>query len=244
MKTIHALGACLAGVFAVTVGAVPAWSAEATLNISEPQRAVVMTGEGEIMAMPDQAVISAGAVTQAKTASEAVAENSAIMSRAFDALKGLGVSKAKTATSGFSLDPQYPPQSDKNPQPRVIIGYEVSNSISVTLDDVARAGAVLDALIEAGANQSAGVTFSIKNQQPLLDQARALAARDALNRAQIYSRNVGATLGAVRSIREGYVSPSTNQVESVVVTASRAATPIAAGEQSVSATVTVEWAIK
>ena len=212
---------------------------------SEPPRAVVMTGEGEVKAMPDQCLVSAGAVTQAKTASEAVAANSAIMSRAFGALAALGIPRTSIATAGFALEPQYPPQSEKNPQPRVIIGYEVSNSISVTLDDVPLAGAVLDALIDAGVNQSAGVAFSIKNPKPLLDQARELAGRDALHRAQIYVRAVGATLGPVRSIREGYPSRGgTGEVETVVVTGARAPTPISAGEQSVSATVTVEWGVK
>ncbi len=203
-----------------------------------------MTGEGEVKAMPDQAVVSAGAVTQAKTASEAVAANSAIMSRAFSTLASLGVPRASIATAGFSLEPQYPPENEKNPQPRVIIGYDVSNSISVTLDDVTRAGSVLDALIEAGVNHSAGVAFNIKNPRPLLDEAREVAGKDALRRAQIYARAVRATLGPVRSIREGYGGGVSSDVETVVVTGSRVATPLAAGEQSISATVTVEWAVK
>lgn len=220
-------------------------SAATTITLpSEAPRIVVMTGEGEVKTVPDQAVVSAGAVTQARTASETVAANSAIMSRAFSALAALGIARTSIATAGFSLEPQYPPQSDKNPQPRVIIGYEVSNSISVTLNDVTQAGAVLDALIDAGANQSAGVSFSIKNPKPLLDQARELAGKDALQRAQIYARAVGAALGPVRSIREGYGRTGASDVETVVVTGSRVQTPIAAGEQSVSATVTVEWAVK
>jgi uncharacterized protein YggE len=209
-------------------------------------RVIVMTGEAEVKAAPDQAVVSGGAVTDASTASEAVAENAAIMSRAFAALGKLGVSKSAIATDGFSLNPQYPPYDAKNPQPHVIIGYEVRNFISVTLNDVSQAGAALDALIDAGANESAGVSFGIKNPQPLLNEARAAAGSDALNRARIYAHAVGAELGAVRSIHEGYaaIAEPTNSVESVVVTASRVPTPISAGEQSVNATVTIEWAVK
>lgn len=186
-------------------------------------------------------------MTDANTASQAVAENAAIMNRAFEALAKLGIPKSAFATDGFSLSPQYPPQNDKNPQPHVIIGYEVRNAIGVTLDDVSRAGAVLDAIIDAGANESAGVGFSIKNPQPLLNQARAAAGADALNRARIYAHAVGAELGAVRAIHEGYAavdSGPVNAIETVVVTGSRIPTPIAAGEQSVRATVTVEWAVK
>src|SRR5690242_13660894 len=80
---------------------------------SEPPRTVVMTGEGGVKAMPDMAVVSAGAVTHARTASEAVAANSAIMSRAFSALTALGIQHASIATTGFSLEPQYPPPNEK-----------------------------------------------------------------------------------------------------------------------------------
>jgi uncharacterized protein YggE len=220
-------------------------AATITIPTTDAPRTIVMTGEAEVKAEPDQAVVSGGAVTQSRTASDAVAANSEIMSRVFDSIQKMGIARKAIATYGFSLEPQYPPRNDKDPQPHTIIGYEVSNGITITLDDVTRAGAVLDALIDAGANQSAGVTFSIRNPQPLLDQARAEAGKDALNRAQIYARSVGAALGPVRSIREGYGGiAASNSIESVVVTARRVATPIEAGQQSITATVTIEWAVK
>jgi uncharacterized protein YggE len=219
-------------------------SAQAASADEISPREITMTGEGEVKAMPDEAVISAGAVTEAKTASEAVAANSEIMTRVFDALDKLGVTKSQIATNGFSLEPQYPPINDKDAEPRLIVGYSVSNSISVTTNDVAKAGEILDALIDAGANQSAGVNFDIKDPQPLLKQARALAGADALQRAETYAKSVGAVLGPVRTIREGYGGPRAAGVEAVIVTAQRQATPISAGEQSVSASVTISWAIK
>lgn len=230
------------GIFAFAIFTVPL-SAQA-IPTDDAQHTVVMTGVGEVKAMPDEAIISAGAVTEARTASDAVSENSAIMTRVFDALAKLGVVKKQISTSGFSLEPQYPPSNDKNPQPRVIVSYTVFNSISVTVDDVSKAGEVLDALIDAGANQSAGVSFDIKNPQPLLQQARALAGADALLRAQTYAKSVGAMLGPVRSIREGSYSNFGGAVEDVVVTARRQATPIEAGEQGVSAAVTITWSLK
>jgi hypothetical protein len=211
---------------------------------ADAPRAVTMTGEAEVKAPPDQAVVSAGAVTQARTASQAVAANAAIMTRVFDALAKLGLPRIAIATSGFSLEPQYPPQDERKPQPHVIIGYEVSNSIDVTLDDVTRTGAVLDALIGAGANQSAGVSFSIKDPKPLLDEARAEAAADALHRAQVYARHLGVTLGPVLSISEGYGAPMAARAVPFLANEAMAPTPISAGQQSVSATVTVTWAIQ
>jgi uncharacterized protein YggE len=230
--------------FAVALlASMAAKAATVELPTAEPPRAITMTGEAEVKAPPDQAVVSAGAVTQARTASQAVAANAAIMTRVFDALAKLNIPRSAIATSGFSLEPQYPPDSQK-PQPHVVLSYEVSNSIEVTLDAVARAGAVLDALIDAGANQSAGVSFNIKDPKPLLDQARAEAAKDALHRAQVYGRNLGVNLGPVLSVNEGDGALPEARGAPVLFKASRAATPIEAGQQSVSASVTVEWGIQ
>ena len=222
-------------------------SAVTAAELSDEHRTIAMTGEATVNAMPDQALVNAGAVTQEKTAAAAVAANAEIMSAAVAAIRQLGISDQSISTSGFEQEPQYPPDDPKNPQPRTIIGYQVTNKVSVRLTDVSRAGAVLDALIDAGVNQSVGVSFSIKNPQPLLDQARDLAAKDALKRAQIYTRAIGATLGPARSIHEGYSNSYTarsNEYEQVVVTAARRATPVAPGEQSVSASVTIEWTLR
>lgn len=205
---------------------------------------VVMTGNGAVSAAPDQATISAGVVAQSKTADAAVAKNRFIMNRVFDALSQLGIPKQVIQTTGFSLEPVYPPEDPKHPQPHDVVGYVVTNEIDVKLDDVTRAGAVLDALISAGANQSAGVAFSIKNPEPLLREARVQAAKDAQSRAQTYSSAVNATLGPVLSIREGYSYRPTNGLETVTVTAARRGTPLEAGEQTVEATVTITWALK
>lgn len=246
-KRVRQLGA-LYVVLAVLAFLTTPFAADAATTVvttADPPRTIVMTGEGEVTAAPDEAVVSGGAITREKTASAAVAENNDIMNRVFDALDKLGVPRKAITTYGFSLEPQYPPENDKNPQPHVIVAYDVSNGINVTLDGVTRAGAVLDALIDAGANQSAGVNFRIKNSKPLLDEARAEAGKDALERAQIYAKAVGAVLGPVRSISEGYGIRNTGgTVEEVVVTAQKRGTPIEAGEQSVSATVTVIWGIK
>lgn len=207
-------------------------------------RTIAMTGERTATAAPDRADISAGVVTHAKTAGAAMDANRAVMNRVFDAIAALSIPKDAVQTSGFSLEPEYPPEDPKNPQPREINGYAVSNSVNVTLADITMAGAVLDALISAGANQSAGVSFSVKNPHPLLVAARSAAARDALERARTYAHEVGVELGSVISIREGNAAVIGSAVENIIVTAERRATPISAGEQSVDAQVTVVWALK
>ena len=223
-----------------------------------PARYVVMVGEGEVTAMPDTAVVSGGVVTKARTAGDALHDNNGAMAKVFVALKALGVTDKQIATSSIRFQPVYPPYDPKTGQSTKVIGYQVSNNVQVTLNDLSRAGDVLDALIENGANDSATIGFEIKDRAALEEKARAEAAKDALKRAQIYAREVSAELGAVRSIREGYHSDSGDDLESVEVTGYRAAVAsppppppppppgmmVQAGEQTIFATVTVVWALK
>ncbi len=206
-----------------------------------------MMGEATVTAVPDRAIVSGGVISDAATASEALEANAKAMSQVFASLKQLGIPERAIQTTSYSLDPQHPPYNEKTGLSSKIIGYRVTNEVQIKLDDIGRAGPALDALIESGANESAGVSFSIKDPKALERQARSEAGRDALDRAETYAKSVGAQLGRVRSIREGLVTaPIEDNVENVVVTAERrpAATPIAAGEQSVSAQVTVVWELK
>ena len=213
-----------------------------------PARYVVMVGEGEVKVMPDVAVVSGGVVTRDRHAGDALHDNSDAMAKVVVALKALGVTDKQIATANFDFEPQHPPYDPKTGQSDKIIGYQVANRVSVTLSDLDLAGKVLDALIENGADDSAAINFEIKDVRALEMQAKAEAGKDALKRAQIYAKEVGAELGPVRSISEGTFSPTTDnvgQIESVVVIGSRAAsTRVQASEQSVTATVTVVWALK
>jgi uncharacterized protein len=207
-------------------------------------RLITVTGTGEVSAVPDQANISAGVVTQAKTAAQALADNRDAMNGVFDALRKLGVPDKSIRTSNFSIEPQYPPY-DAAVTERPIIGYQVDNTVSVTLDDVAKAGPALDALVAAGANQAGSIGFSIKDSHALMAQARAEAVKDATERAETYAKAAGVTLGPVVSISEGGAEePRPMARMAGAVEAIMAPTPIATGESTISATVTMRFEIR
>ena len=214
-----------------------------------------MVGQGRVAAMPDTAVVSGGVVTKARDASDALHDNAKAMAKVIAALKALGIADKQIATSSIGFSPVYPPYDPKTGQSNKVIGYQVSNRLSVTLSDLGRAGDVLDALIEDGANESATIGFEIKDRDALEQKARAEAGKDALKRARAFVDQVGTELGAVRSIREGYHSDAGGDFDTVTVTASRAYAPapppppppgtmVQAGEQTISSTVTVVWALK
>jgi hypothetical protein len=163
----------------------------------------------------------------------------------FATLKRLGVPDKWIQTSNFSVTPQYPPYNQNATGPQRIVGYQVSNEVDVTLDDVKKLGPALDALVGSGANQINSVGFSIRDPAALLATARAAAIADALKRAQTYTHAAGVGLGSVVSIQEGTIEPPRPMYRMQAVAMAPAdATPTAAGEQSVTANVTMVFELR
>ena len=214
------------------------------LAASDAPRVMTTSGQGEVHAAPDEAMLSAGVVTTADTAAAALADNARSMNAVFDALRHAGVPEKSLQTSGFNVSPQYAMDKDGTQTPH-ITGYQVSNTVNVTLDDLSKVGPTLDALVASGANSIDGVSFDIKNPKAAMAQARALAVADAVDRAQTLAKAAGVTLGPILSINDGAANDAEPRpmYRMVTVTAARA-TPIAAGEQSVTANVSITWEIR
>jgi len=212
--------------------ALPAWAADL--------RTISITGHGEARGRPDTATIQAGVTTNAPTAAAALSANSTRMNAVFAALKKLGIPDRNIQTSGFSVFPQY--TNGENNTARRLTGYQVSNSVSVRLEDVDRTGPALDALVAAGANQMNGISFDIAKPEPLLDQARTEAVADARHRAEVYAKAAGVSLGSIQSINENGSSAPPRPMYRMAMMAAEAA-PVAPGEQTLNADVTMVWEI-
>ncbi len=212
-------------------------------HAADMPRLLTVSGHGEMSGVPDQAQLSAGVTTTAKTAAEAMAQNAAQMNGVFAALKRLGVPERKIQTSDFSIQPQYPPYNQNNNGLQHIIGYTISNQVSVTLDDVKKLGPALDALVAAGANQINAVSFTIADTKPLVSKARVDAVADATDRAQTYAKAAGVSLGNIVSISDAEVAVAPPMPMARMAMAKAESTPIAAGEESVSANVTMVWEV-
>lgn len=203
---------------------------------------IAVSGQGQASGVPDQAQLSAGVTTVAASADAALAENARKMTAVFDALKRLGVPDKAIQTSNLSVQPQY--ADTANGARQRITGYLVSNQVAVTLDDTRKLGPAIDALIGAGANEINSVSFSIRDSEALMQAARKAAIADARKRAETYAEAAGVTLGGVVSIQEtggAYYPPMAGLMN---IASARAATPTAAGEQSVTANVAVTFEIK
>ena len=164
--------AALAGAIALMAGA--AFSSAQAAEAMMAPRTITVSGDAEIASKPDQARMSAGVVSQAETAAAALTANSTAMNRVFAALRMAGIPENRMQTSNFSVQPQYAPYREENPEPQRIIGYQVSNNVTVVVDDLTKVGPTLDALVRSGANQLGGIQFTIADPKPLAERARTL----------------------------------------------------------------------
>jgi uncharacterized protein len=213
---------------------------------AEPQpHTLTVTGEGEIKAVPDEAILTAGVVTQASSANEALAANRRAMNGVFAELKRQGIPDRAIRTSWFNVAPQYAsPTASSSAQPK-IMGYQVTNSVTITVDDLAKLGSAIDTLVASGANSMGGISFTVRDPKPLMRQARDAAIKDAIDRAQVYAKAAGLALGRIVTISEGgVVTPRPLFRAMAVVSSGEAPTPMAAGEETVSAQVTVTFGIR
>ena len=203
--------------------------------------AISVTGEAQISVAPDIAFADAGVATDAKTAREASEANSAAMTKVFVALKAANIDARDVQTSRLSLQPQYAPNRS-GPSP--ITGYRASNRVTVRIHDVSKVAGVIDTLVGAGANDIGNVAFEVSQASKLLDDAREKAVADARRKAEIYARAAGVTLGAPLSISEGGDAPQPMFRAKMVGGMPASPTPIAQGEETLSISVSVTWAIK
>lgn len=211
-----------------------------------PQRQVTVTGHGEVSAVPDIARISISIVRQAKAAKDALAANSAAMNAVTAALSDSGIAPEDMQTGGFAVEPLYQNQSDVS-QPPKIAGYQVRNGVNLTIRKLADLGPVIDRVVALGSNEIGGIDFDIARPESLLDEARRRAIADAARKAKLYAEGAGASLGSVQIISEQAVSAPVPMLRMKTMASegvAAAPTPVAAGQQTLTADVTAVWELK
>jgi len=185
---------------------------------------------GEVGRVPDGAVISAGVVSRASTATAALSDSADRMSRVLAALKAAGVADRDVQTSNVSLNPEYRYPQDQAPQ---LVGYTASNNVTIRFRDIRNAGKILDALVKQGANQINGPTLMIDKPEEALDEARAKAVAVGRARADLYARSLGMRVVRVVTVNEsgGYAPPPPMPVAMMAARGERDQTKIVPGEQ-------------
>ncbi|MGQ0741000.1 MAG: SIMPL domain-containing protein [Alphaproteobacteria bacterium] len=241
--TMFRAGALLALVAAISLSVAGSAPKAQAADEAWKLRTLVVTGEGKVMAKPDQAQLSAGVITEAKTAAAALSANNKAMNKVFATLKSLGIPENKIQTSNFSVSPQFPPYKPDNPEPRRIIGYQVSNQVTVIVDDLSKLGSALDALVKSGVNQLNGVSFTFAKPEGLQERARRAAVAQAIAKAKGMAQAAGVRLGPIHNIQEGGAVVPLPQPMMMRAMAAESV-PIATGESTISASVTLTYIIQ
>ena len=220
-----------------------AWLAVPAMAQTMPPPAISVTGEATVSATPDLAQIDVGVTSEAKTARDASEANNAAMGKVLMALKGAGIDEKDYQTSRLSLQPQIGSNYRTSDRPSGIFGFRASNRVTVKVRDVSKVAGLIDLLVGAGANEIGGVHFTVTQAPKVLDEARDKAIADARRKAEIYAKAAGVTLGDPISIsEEGAPAPVFRS--KVAAPMAAGAVPVAPGEETLSVTVNVSWAIK
>lgn len=190
-----------------------------------------VSAHGETHRVPDVADISAGVVTQNINANVAMKANAQRMSAVIAALKQAGVAERDIQTSSISLQPQYNYANNQAPK---ITGYQASNTVNVRLRELGKSGDVLDALVNQGANQINGPTFTLDKPDAAMDEARSEAVKNAQARANLYAAATGLKVRRIVSLSEsGEMQPPPRPMLMMARAAKDESTPVAAGENTI-----------
>jgi uncharacterized protein YggE len=195
---------------------------------------VTVTGEATIAVAPDAAMIRIGVSSQDKTARAASDANARQMTAVLAAIKSNNIADRDIQTSRLSLQPEY--DANKSGTAR-LTGFQATNQVTVRIRDVGNLAAVLDSAISAGANEMSGIEFIVSEQSKLLDRARDDAIADAHRKAELYAKAAGSRLGHVVAISEEGSAPPARPMQAL----RSGAVPIAPGEQTLRAAVTVSY---
>ena len=210
-------------------------TASGAAGASAPSRLVTASGHGTDTVVPDQALVSAGVVTHAPTAAAALGQNGREMQKVIAALKAAGGSNVQTEQVSL-----YPETNDQG----AVTGYTAQNSVTAKTA-VAKAGALVDAAVAAGANTVGGPSLSTTDRDALYRQALEQAVADARAKAEALAHAGGFAVGPVFSVAENGAAPQPMAYGAVPSAAKAAdATPVEPGTEDVTADVTVSFEIK
>ncbi|MDJ0614416.1 MAG: SIMPL domain-containing protein [Rhizobiaceae bacterium] len=214
------------------------------------QPTISVNGVGVVSASPDIAIVNVGVMREEKTAREALNANNAAMARVLNELTSIGIEARDLQTSNFNIQPKYvyPKRKANGEQPAPeIVGYFVSNNLTIRIRDLEQTGTILDKIVTLGVNSGGGIRFTNEDTETLLTQARESAVKNAIAKAQTLTSTASVGLGKILSINESSNTPrpvAIHQARSLAVQEDAGSVPIAGGENEYRVNVSITWEIE
>lgn len=239
MKTLVRAGAMALLLATAAAPAAFAQTAQPSAGSMFQTTTLNLSAYGETRVVPDKATINLGVVTEAPTAAGALAANNEKMNSVIAALRKAGIAERDIQTSGLNLNAQYDYVQNEPPKLR---GYQASNQVTITVNDLAKLGAAVDATVKAGANQVNGISFGLKDPSAAENAARQEAVKALAAKADLYAKATGHRVSRLVNLSEGggYMPspPPAPMMAYARMEKADAGAPIAAGELNVRVDIT------
>ena len=209
-------------------------------NATIPQ--IAIAARAEVKVVPDRANIQISVQTRGETAAAAGTENARKQKAVIDALRALGIDAKDISTAGYNVYPEQRYEPNKEP---VIVGYNVTNTLSVELKSINMVGPAIDAALAKGANMINSLQFYASNTDAARQDAIGMAVRKARADADAAAKAAGGSITGLLEVTVGsYYAPPPRPIEMRIkgaVAAQAADTPISAGDQTVAVDITTRW---
>lgn len=207
---------------------------------------IIVTGEGESTLKPDLALLSLSVMREAATAREAMTANNDAMAAVIAAMKESGIADRDLQTAGIQIAPRYnytnKPDGSQEAQ---LVAYQVTNTISVRVRDLAKTGEVIDKSVTLGVNQGGSVSFANDNPEPAVTEARKKAVANAMEKAKTLAGAAGVSLGKVIEMSETSYGQQPMPIEAKAFARDAAgAAPVEAGENAYRVQVNMTFELK
>jgi uncharacterized protein YggE len=209
------------------------------------QPRIVVTGEGEAAVAPDLALLSLSVMREAKTAREALDANNAAMAEVIEAIKLFGIADRDLQTAGIQIMPRYNyTNKPDGTQEAELVAYQVTNTLSVRVRDLAKTGEVLDKAVSLGVNQGGNITFANDDPSAVITEARKKAVAEATAKANTLAEAAGVKLGRVLEITDQNFGAQPMPIEAKAFDRALSAVPVQAGENSYRVQVNMTFELK
>jgi hypothetical protein len=179
----------------------------------EIKNIITVSGVGEVYTKPDLAVVDFSVINEASTVDKAVLDNTERMNNVIKAIKGQGVKEEDLKTTNFNISPRYEYRTAETqiysiaPQKRVLVGYEITQSLEVKIRDLSKIGSIIETGTSNGANEVGDLQMKVDKEDEFKSQARASAIVKAKEKAKELAKQVGVKLGKITNFSEGYTYP-------------------------------------
>lgn len=177
----------------------------------ESKNNITVSAEGEVYTKPDLALTTLSVITEADSVKEAMTENTEKMNEVISFVKSKGIEEKDLKTTTFSISPRYEwHEKEMSYYPegkRVLVGYEVRQSLQVKIREMDEIGEILEGSTENGANQVGSLQFTVENEDEAREEARGKAIEKAKEKAQNIASQLGVDLVRIINFSENIYFP-------------------------------------